>query len=169
MKAAILVLGFLISIQSFGQEGHFYFDGDTLVLTNSEFVIDPFQFGEGPLIFLKKQSPSSIDTALVENLHVNNQIDTLFTFNVGRDLFQVYKNPSDFLLVRAIVYSKKHAVQKGIRSGMRKNGFAKNFKLDFKEELPDYFRIRDLEFMTWIDFTFKKGRLSKISFIASMD
>lgn len=169
MKSVFIIIGLLIAFQSKGQEGHYYFDGDTLIFTSSEFLMDPFQFGVEPLLFLKKQSTSSIDTATFINRHVDNQIDTLFTFKIGKDVFQVFKNQSENFLVSGIVFSNKYSVQKGIITGMKKNGFVKNLIIDFNGDLPDHIKIRDLEFMNWIDFTFQNQQLSKISFTALTD
>lgn len=57
----ILISSFLIIFQSSGQEGHFYFEGDTLVVTNSDIVLDPFTFGADPLGYLKMNKLISIE------------------------------------------------------------------------------------------------------------
>ncbi len=169
MKLVFILISFLISFQSNGQEAHYYFEGDTLVITNSEFVIDPFKFGIEPILFLKNQSSTSVDITTYLNRHVDNQIDSLFTFKFGKDLFQVFKNQSENFLISGIVYSRKFPVNQEIKIGMKKDDFSKKLNLDLNENLPEYFRIRDIEFLTWIDFYFKEDELVKISFCAISD
>lgn len=169
MKLIYILFSFLIAFQSKSQERNYYMEGDTLIITNSEFVMDPFQFGIEPILFLKNQRSTSVDTISYLNRHVDNQIDSLFTFKFGKDLFQVFKNQSENFLTAGIIYSKKFPVQHGIIIGMKKNDFIKVFNLNFKEDPPEHFRIRDLEFLTWIDFSFENERLSKIRFCAILD
>lgn len=168
MKLIFILFGFLISFQSKSQEGHNYIEGDTLVITNSEFVLDPFQFGLKPMLLLKKQI-NSIDTSIYINRHVDNQFDTLFKLKIGEDQFDVFVNASETFLSKGIVYSKKFPVHHEIMIGINKDDFAKKLHLDFNKKLPNYFRIRDLEFLTWIDFHFEDNELVEISFCAISD
>lgn len=91
MKLIFILIGLLTAFQSKGQEGHYYFEGDTLVLTNSEFVIAPFQFGIEHVLFLKNQRSTSVDTTTYLNRHVDNQIDSIFTFKFGKDMYKFSK------------------------------------------------------------------------------
>ena len=79
------------------------------------------------------------------------------------------KKASETFLSKGIVYSKKFPVHHEIMIGINKNDFAKKLHLDFNKKLPNYFRIRDLEFLTWIDFHFEENELVEISFCAISD
>lgn len=140
---------------------------DTLTIVNSEFTIDPFDFGENPLKRLTSMESSSTNYQTYKNRHVDNQIDTSFQVIIKVDTFEVYKTASENWVTAADINSDRFSTRQGIRIGMTKSEVKEQLKS--ADNFPDFVRLQNLEVLEWIDLKFKNDRLEKIEFKGYMD
>lgn len=150
------------------QENSASFEADTLVIIKSELLSNPFNL-EDQLGSLLEKSGSQVDRTPISNLHLRDQIDTLFSVRIHKDFFQIYQNPINKILFDAEVKSKNFPVHELIEIGMKKSKLKKKLNLSYKGAIPDFVKIRDFEYMSWILLSFEKKRLSKIKYTANLD
>lgn len=165
---AFLILYSFIPLFALAQEGNIEMEGDTLVIVHSEFVRDPFGIGESPrAYFLKKGVPTK--SVPRPNLHIQNQIDTLLLAQDDLNSFQIYKAEESEFMTEAEIKSEDYLVQSQLKVGMSKTDFKQLFGFDAASELPGYIRVRDFEYMTWMDFNFREEILIRIRYYAQYD
>lgn len=140
---------------------------DTLTIVDSEFTIDPFDFGENPLKRLTSIESSSTNYQTYKNRHVDNQIDTSFQVIINVDTFEVYKTASENWVTAADITSDRFPTRQGIRIGMTKSEVKEQLKS--AKNFPDLVRLQNLEVLEWIDLKFENDRLEKIEFKGYMD
>ncbi|MBD8491137.1 hypothetical protein IFO69_20450 [Echinicola sp. CAU 1574] len=140
---------------------------DTLIIVDSEFTIDPFDFGENPLKRLTSIESSSTNYQTYKNPHVDNQIDTSFQVTINVDTFEVYKTASENWVTAADINSDRFPTRQGIRIGMTKSEIKEQLKS--ADNFPDFIRLQNLEVLEWIDLKFVNNRLEKIEFKGYMD
>jgi hypothetical protein len=168
MKLVFIFFIFLISFQSNGQENSFTYEADTLVITKSDLLTNPFDLGDNPRSFLTK-SASRIDKTPIGNLHLENQIDTIYSIHIQKDIFQIYKSQTNDILFDAIITSKNFPIHGILEIGMKKSKIKRNLKINYKGECPDIVKITDFEYMSWLNLFFEKNRLKTIRYTANFD
>lgn len=169
MKTIFPIL-FLIAIQSFGQDYYIEVKSDTLIIKQTKITTyDPFQFGSNPKSTLEKLKFEKTFRTY-ENVHVENKIDTLFTFQRGGDLFEVFKsNAEENWLVGAIITTRNFSTSKKLQIGVSKADVVSRLS-DYKiNNIPTYLILEDLEIPERLIFTFSNQRITKIEYIGYYD
>lgn len=90
MRRLGIILFLTVTTILYGQDTEIINKGDTTTIRSLNITIDPFLFGDNPLGFLKMLD-SRVSKQTFENRHVDNKIDTVFTFTIGTDMFSVYQ------------------------------------------------------------------------------
>jgi hypothetical protein len=167
-KLTPFLVAILTFFQSLAQENSFTYEADTLVITKSDLLTNPFGLGNNLISFLTK-SASRIDKTPIGNLHLENQIDTVYSIHIQKDLFQIYQSQTNDILFDAIITSKNFPIHGILEIGMKKSKIKRNLKINYKGEYPDMVKITDFEYMSWLNLFFEKKRLKTIRYTANFD
>jgi len=169
MKTIFPIL-FLITIQSFGQDYFVEVKSDTLIIKQAKITTyDSFQFGNNPKSALEKLKFEKTFRTY-ENVHVENKIDTLFTFKRDGDLFEVFKsNADENWLVGATITTRNFSASKKLQIGLSKANVVGRLSEYSIKDIPTYLILEDLEIPERLIFTFSNQRITKIEYIGYYD
>lgn len=90
MRALGLILLLTTTTRLYCQDAEIISKGDTAIIISFSITIDPFLFGDNSLEFLKMLD-ARVSKQTFQNRHVDNKIDTVFTFTIGKDKFSEYQ------------------------------------------------------------------------------
>ncbi|WP_074405779.1 hypothetical protein [Aquimarina spinulae] len=136
-----------------------------VTIINEKYSLNPFELQKPILKNLLESQYSSVDTTLFNNRHVDNQIDTVFTFNYGSSFIEIYKNSSEEFIKNGFSNSDTLNLNHGLRYGMSKTDFLKLLSnIDSVSNSHNNFRIQNSEIVQNVDFKFVNDKLVYIHF-----
>lgn len=103
----------------------------------------------------------------VANLHVSNQIDTIYWFEYGQSIIEFYRTLNNDFIQTFDVTDSIFKLYGCIHVGMYKDSIAEQFCM--KGKINDTITIGDKEIPTSYTFYFKKNKLIRIGSIQYMD
>ena len=87
MRGLLFILILVNSSRLFGQDFEILTSGDSVTIQASNIATNySFDFGKSPLSFLTKFNPK-VKTQTIENMHVENKVDTIYNLSIGADKF----------------------------------------------------------------------------------
>ena len=169
MRELLTIIILTVPIGLFSQDIEVLTSGDSLTIRSMSIASNPFNFGNHSLENLVKLNPK-ISTETVKNPHVENKIDTIFTFSLGTDKFKVYKVDKEInILTDADILTTRFKTKQGIRVGMTKREIVKLLS-DYKlTSIPNHLILENLEVPEFLTFEFSKDKLTKIIFDGYID
>ncbi|MFD2561849.1 hypothetical protein [Aquimarina rubra] len=141
-----------------------------VTIIDEKYSLNPFELQNPLLKNLFESQYSSVDTTLFNNRHVDNQIDTVFTFKYGSSFIEIYKNSSEEFIKNGFSNSDTLNLNRGLRYGMSKTDFLKLLSnIDSVSNLHNNFRIQNSEIVQNVDFKFVNDKLEYIHFEGYLD
>lgn len=150
------------------QEYEKRWQGDTLLIMDSQLTSNPFGFGDRTLAVLLAKNVD-IQKETVENRHVPSQIDTLYHIRNAADYFKVYKTPSENFLSEAQLKTNTFKTRHGFQVGMHKSYFLQEMRVYDVDTVPANVRLKSAVVNQYLDLRFKDDHLTKISFKGYVD
>lgn len=141
-------------------------------IIDSDFINNPFEFGRIDIQTLKKAfgKECKIKKEPVENIHVEGQIDTVYTVDIKNSQFIIYKIPDNQFLESAEINDSLIMLKRNIRTGILKKDFKEKFiELQNIKNLPDTITVQGEDAEGYLIFTFKNNFLNKIEFVGYVD
>ena len=141
-----------------------------VTVIDEKYSLNPFKLEKHILKNLFRSQYSSVDTTLFNNRHVDNQIDTVFTFKYGSSFIEIYKNSSEEFIKNGFSNSDTLNLNRGLRYGMSKTDFLK--LLSNKDSISNShnnFRIQNPEIVQNVDLKFVNSKLEYIHFEGYLD
>ena len=136
-----------------------------LIIINEKFSQNPFEIKAPLKDNLLKSNYTSIDTTLLNNKLIHNQVDSLFTFRYDSWFIELFKNSKEEYIISGYSNSNNLNLKNNLRFGINKSDF---FKLSrITDSIPNNknnFRITDPENNRKIDLKFKNNKLKYIHF-----
>jgi hypothetical protein len=136
-----------------------------LIIINQKFSQNPFEIKTPLKDNLLKSNYTSIDTTLLNNKLIHNQVDSLFTFRYDSSFIELFKNSMEEYIISGYSNSNNLNLKNNLRFGINKSDF---FKLSrITDSIPNNknnFRITDSENNRKIDLEFKNNKLKYIHF-----
>jgi len=164
MKGLGTILLLTITTRLLGQDFEVATTGDTLIIRAINITSDPFQFGDNPLSYLQKFNPKKTFET-VDNIHVENKIDTIFSLTIGNDNFKITKwDEEQNGLLSADLTTNKFKAKHGIQIGLKKNEVIEKLIKYKLKSLPGYLILEDMEIGEQLILKFTGDRLIKITF-----
>jgi len=140
-----------------------------VTIIDEQYSLNPFELKKPILKNLFKSQYSSVDTTLFNNRHVDNQVDTLFTFNYGSSFIEIYKNSSEEFIQNGFSNSDTLILNHGLKYGMNKADFLKLLSKDSISNSNNKFRLQNPKITQNVDFKFVNNRLEYIHFEGYLD
>lgn len=129
---------------------------------------NPFEMGEDPLKQVSQlERIQHIDTTLQENMHVEGQTDTIFTFHFPASELHIYKAQDRSFLFHARLMDPEIGLNRNIHLGMTRSEFQEIFP-----QLPPqagYIRIQSEIVEQHVDFYFQKNLLTQVEYQGYLD
>ncbi len=136
-----------------------------VTITDEKYSLNPFKLEKPILKNLFGSQYSAVDTTLFNNRHVDNQIDTVFTFKYGSSFIEIYKNSSEEFIKNGFSNSDTLDLNRGLSYGMSKTDFLKLLSnIDSISNSHNNFRIKNPEIVQNVDFKFVNNKLEYIYF-----
>lgn len=152
------------------QEFHVSQAGDTLTISAYGLTSDPFKFGASPIEHLMKLHPTTVRTKRVENVHVSNKVDTIFTLSFPSASFDVYKVESDMeIICGALVTSTRFETSQGIRVGQTKSEVQKLLAGYKVSRIPRFLVLGEFDAVQYLLIEFRNDRVLSIFFSGYID
>ena len=169
MRGLLTILILTASIGLFSQDVEVLTSGDSLTIRSTNITNNPLNFGNHSLDNLLKLNPkTSVETVL--NPHVENKIDTIFTFSLGTDKFKVYKvNKEKNILTNADLLTNRFKTRQGIKVGMTKQEVVKLLSEYRLTTIPNYLVLENQEVPEYLTFKFSKDKVAKIIYDGYID
>lgn len=160
---------FLTSSQSLAQTFEIAHFTDSLIVQDADITLNPFSFGDEPLIYLKKFNPT-IKKELFENNHVDGKIDTIHNLTIGSDKFSVFQaTKTDTWLLSAEVKTSKFKTRLGIHVNQTKEEVIQLLKIYNLKSLPNCLVLENIEYSEYLLIRFRKGKVASIGFSGYYD
>ncbi|MEM9671694.1 MAG: hypothetical protein ACFB15_25630 [Cyclobacteriaceae bacterium] len=106
---------------------------------------------------------------VVENAHVENLMDTIFTFSFSNSHITIYKAGTKEIVCTALFRDNLVKVSR-VEIGMSKADFGKALKIsDSTIANNDVFRVVDMMWAQYMDFDFRSGQLEQMRFKGYID
>ena len=136
-----------------------------LIIVDQKISQNPFDIKTPLKDYILKSNFTSIDTTLINNKLVHNQIDSLFTFKYDSSFIELFKNSTEEYIISGYSNSNNFNLRNNLRFGMNKSDFFKFFRIT--DSLPNNknnFRITDPKRNRKVDLKFKNDKLEYIHF-----
>lgn len=135
-----------------------------------DFAIDPFFEDSEKIANLRNLNYSAIDTLPVENNHIPDQVDTIYSFIFNESTIRIYKLPDKEFVISSELYEDLIPIKHGLKIGDSKQAVCNKFQMPDKINIEsDSLRITVGESDQWVDLLFKNDSLKKISFVGYFD
>lgn len=169
MKKLLMTILLAVPTGLFGQDFQLAVSGDTLTIRETNITTDPFGFGSNPMGYFKKLGAKRTFQTY-KNIHVEDKIDTVFTFIYGQDSFSVMKwDENENGLLSADVTSTKFKTRHGLEIGLKKNEIVKRLAKYGIKRIPGYLILENLEVYELVICRFTDDTLSGIIFQGYID
>ena len=170
MRGQVIVLILISATRLLCQDVEIIASKDSLTIKSPNIATHlSFDFGKSPLNHLMKLNPK-ISIQTIENYHVENKVDTIFTLSIGKDKFVIYKVDEEInILLDAEIITTKFKTKQGIRVGMKKQDVLKFFTSYGVKSIPNFLILENLEYPEFVTFQFNKDTLIRIVFDGYID
>jgi hypothetical protein len=138
-----------------------------ITIIDEDFVWLPLETGDlsWENIIMELPKPYNITKEPIENPLATLQMDTLITITRENLILKFYQAPNDILLIDGAVTDGSINLKKGIRVGISKMEFVKNFeKLSHSPAIPDLIKVRSKSSDRVISYSFQQDTLARIEF-----
>jgi hypothetical protein len=142
---------------------------DTLLISDFDLTLNPFHLGENPLLALREMEKSQSTFRTVDNKHVVNQVDTIFTLHFGVNIFELYKAPSKSILLRAKIFTNHFSTKKSLKIGNTKQLFMSKIQQYNVISVPDIAILKSSEGGETLEFIFNSDTIQQIHYCGSID
>lgn len=132
-----------------------YFENDTLL---TKFESDLIRFSKNPKFKLEKE--------LVENRHVDDQVDTIKIFHFGETNIKFYKAVSEEWIFEAKIMDSGLEFSESVKIKMKKNALEKILKTKLNSNIV---KIGNLEQTSVFVFKFENNNLQEIIYEGYVD
>ena len=165
MKLSILLI-YLFPLVAFGQVKY---TNDSLIVTDDGLTSNPFNFGSDPITEIRNRFNPKYTIQTFFNRHVEDVVDTVFTFYINNSSVDIYKVDSENFILSAHILSENITSKHGIKVGMTKSEFAKKFKDYELTTIPDYVKLASSTLEESFEIIFKEDRIASIKFTGYVD
>ena len=138
-----------------------------ITIVDENYVWLPLETGDltWENIIMELPKPYDIKKEPIENQFAARQIDTLITISRANLRLKFYQAPDDILLIDGEITDESINLKKGIRVGISKMDFVRNFeKLSHQPTVPDLIKVRSKAADRIITYSFQQDTLAKIEF-----
>lgn len=168
MKLTFLIV-FLFPFVVLGQDERVKYLKDSLVINDDGLTNNPFNFGPNPISEIRNRYNPKFTIKTFFNRHVDNAVDTVFTFYIGKSTIDIYKVDSENFILSALILSDDIISKHGIKVGMTKLDFANKFGDYELSAIPDYVKIASLTIEESFEIIFKEEKIASIKFTGYVD
>jgi hypothetical protein len=135
-------------------------------LTDNQIAVNPFESDFETM--LRSIREYEIDKESKENIHVENQIDTILTVRFDNSSIQYFKGKPNSFILGAKIKTAKINFKRSIKIGMSKAHFFQLFA-ELTSEDVNKVTITDLEGLQTVDFIFVDDKLFEVQFHGYID